>query len=81
MKKYLSLIVFSLVLSCTQESDKFCNCLEKSESFNKATNEYLESGESVSEKALNLKKEMREACKDYETMSGEKMLELKSDCK
>ncbi len=77
----LSVALFSLS-ACSGRDDKMCACLEISDQLNNLTFEALqgEITEGQKETILKVRAEKAEKCKDFETMSGEKMLKMKSTC-
>lgn len=79
------LILTAAILSftaCSGRDDKMCDCLEVSEKLNIHTAEALqgEINQDQKEVIFKLREEKAEKCKDFETMSGEKMLKLKATC-
>jgi len=84
MIKSLFIGGFALVVlaSCGGKDEKFCKCLEVSETFNSMSNDALTqevTPKSAKEmKAMKAKK--KKLCADYEVMGGPEMLELKEAC-
>ena len=81
---YLLLLFTSLILfSCSQKDEKFCVCIKESESL-KTLNQKILSGESINSESIKEVKDQikrkKDACKDYEYMTGPEMLELKKSC-
>ena len=84
MKKVILIFVFgSVLLSCDSKDEQFCKCLKAGEELNEYSNAIL-NGEATLEKAdklRSLKDAKKEACKNYQTMTGEEMLKRKAECK
>lgn len=81
---YLLLLSLSLILfSCSQKDENFCACIKESESLN-TLNQKILSGESINSESIKEVKEQikrkKNACKDYEYMTGPEMLKLKKSC-
>ena len=81
---YLLLLFTSLILfSCSQKDEKFCACIKESESLN-TLNQKILSGESINSESIKEVKDQikrkKDACKDYEYMTGPDMLKLKKSC-
>ncbi len=76
----LALVVLA---SCGGKDEKFCKCLEVSETFNSMSNDALT--QEVTPKSAKemkaLKARKKALCADYEVMGGPEMLELKAACK
>ena len=71
-----------LMASCSQKDEQFCKCLKAGDELNAFSSKLF--NKDVTPK---LQKEMQKlratktsACKNYQTMDGKKMLELKSEC-
>lgn len=81
MRIFIILVVLSFT-ACSGRDDKMCDCLEVSEKLNIHTAEALqgEINEDQKKVIFDLRKEKEEKCKDFETMSGEKMLKMKASC-
>ena len=81
MRIFIILIALSFT-ACSGRDDKMCDCLAVSEKLNVHTAEALqgEINEDQKQVILDLRKEKEEKCKDFETMSGEKMLKMKATC-
>lgn len=77
----LSVAILSFT-ACSGRDDKMCDCLEVSEKLNTHTAEALqgEINQDQKEVIFKLRAEKAEKCKDFETMSGEKMLKMKATC-
>ncbi len=85
MHSMKQLIVIGLLLSaCSPSDEQFCTCMEAGEKFDKIASEMLQpENQSNTEKQQEftmLKNKKEEACKDYQTMSGEEMIRRKADC-
>lgn len=81
---YLLLLSLSLILfSCSQKDEKFCACIKESESLN-TLNQRILRGDSINSESIKEVKEQikrkKNACKDYEYMTGSEMLKLKKSC-
>ena len=81
---YLLLLFTSLILfSCSQKDEKFCACIKESESLN-TLNQKILPGESINSESVKEVKDQinrkKDACKDYEYMTGPEMLKLKKSC-
>jgi hypothetical protein len=83
MKK---IILFSalvaVISSCSSYDAQFCECMKVSKKFNDLSVRLLEKGADAktAEEHHLLKKQKAKACKDYENMKGEEMLERKAKC-
>ena len=81
---YLHLLFTSLILfSCSQKDEKFCACIKESESLNTLNQKILSGNRINSERIKEVKDQInrkKDACKDYEYMTGPEMLELKKSC-
>ena len=84
MVKSITAGIFTLVIlaSCGGKDEKFCKCLEVSETFNSMSNDALTkevTPKSAKEmKAMKAKK--KKLCAEYEVMGGAEMLDLKEAC-
>ena len=82
--KYLLLLSLSLILfSCSQKDEKFCACIKESESLNNLNQKILSGNRINSERIKKVKDQInrkKDACKDYEYMTGPEMLKLKKSC-
>lgn len=83
MKKLILLSILSLNLSCSSKDSKFCECLSAGEELNDFSSTLFDKDITLEMKNQmeTLKNNKKEKCKAYEMMSGEKMLELKENCK
>ncbi len=82
-KNTLILALFSfLVMSCGPKDNEFCKCLEAGEKLDQHSSSILngEPEEGSFAEQVRLRNEMDSLCKDYETMDGPTMQELKKDC-
>ena len=68
--------------SCSQKDEQFCKCLKAGDELNAFSSKLFNK-----DVTTKLQKEMQKlraskttACKNYQTMDGKKMLELKSEC-
>lgn len=72
-----------LLNSCGSNKDEqFCKCLNASDELNAHSVELFEGEVSKerAEKQQSLIKAKKEACKNYETMTGPEMMERKKEC-
>jgi hypothetical protein len=79
----ISLIILSFMsISCNQKNQKMCDCLIVSEELNKYSNQLLmkEVNQEDLKKMKQLKQDKKTKCAEFQTMSGEKMLEMKKNC-
>ena len=80
--RIIGIVVAFALTSCGGKDEKFCKCLEVSETLNTMSNDALTkevSDKSAKEmKAIKAKK--KELCADYEYMAGPEMLKLKAAC-
>lgn len=81
MKKFLFVVVL-IVASCSGKDDQFCKCLEAGEALNNYSTELFnqEMDQSKADRLKELKNAKKEACANYQTMSGEEMLKRKKEC-
>ena len=83
MKKVVVLYVLLIFYSCSQKDEKFCACIKESESLN-SLNQKILRGDSINSESINEVKDQikrkKDACKDYEYMTGPYMLKLKKSC-
>jgi hypothetical protein len=78
---FFSISLLALLVSCS-DNTKICDCLEageKLQSFSVKMFSREASTKDLSE-MKRLKKEQMQKCKDFQTMDGKKMLELKKEC-
>ena len=81
---YLHLLSLPLILfSCSPKDEKFFACIKESESLN-SLNQKILRGDSINSQSIKEVKEQinrkKDACKDYEYMTGPEMLKLKKTC-
>ena len=83
MKKVVVLYVLLIFYSCSQKDEKFCACIKESESLN-SLNQKILRGDSINSESIKEVKDQikrkKDACKDYEYMTGPDMLKLKKSC-
>ncbi|MDG1333314.1 MAG: hypothetical protein P8P74_13345 [Crocinitomicaceae bacterium] len=82
MIKRLIPLLFVLA-ACSSEKTPFCKCMEAGDEFSAYSADVLnqpEIDEETETKMNELKAKEKELCKDYETMGGAEMLELREDC-
>ncbi len=78
---FFSISLLALLISCS-DNTKICDCLEageKLQSFSVKMFTREASSKDLTE-MKRLKKEQTQKCKDFQTMDGKKMLELKEEC-
>ena len=80
--KYIYFSIFALLISCGEKDTKICDCLEAGESLNKFSSKMMlkEANSSDLKEMKKLKANKSKKCAEYQTMSGEKMWELKANC-
>lgn len=69
--------------SCTNHKDEqFCKCLEESNKLNDYSAKLYDKviTADIQKEMLTLKTKKKTACKNYQKMAGEKMMELKAEC-
>lgn len=82
MKKLVYGFSLLILMSCSGKDEQFCKCLEAGETLNAYSVELWETSVDA-EKAKELKRlkaEKKKACADYQTMSGDEMLDRKKEC-
>jgi len=72
-----------LFISCSNKDQQFCDCLKAGEELNDKTKTVFNHvvTQKLHKEIQELKAKKKSACKDYQTMSGKDMLELKKECK
>ncbi|NVK64223.1 MAG: hypothetical protein HWE22_06530 [Flavobacteriales bacterium] len=83
MIKRIFPLFFVLAACGSGEKTPFCQCMKAGDELNAYSATILEKDEITKEeesKMNELKAKADKLCKDYETMSGEKMLQLREDC-
>jgi hypothetical protein len=78
---FFSISLLAILVSCS-DNTKICDCLEageKLQSFSVKMFTREASSKDLTE-MKRLKKIQLEKCKDFQTMDGKKMLELKEEC-
>jgi uncharacterized membrane protein YheB (UPF0754 family) len=84
MIKFIPLVFIFLLISCSSEKDEqFCNCLKAGQELNDFSSRLFseEITEAKAKQLKELKAKQKKECVDYQTMSGEEMLQKKSECK
>jgi hypothetical protein len=90
MKKIVYIVGLAVLASCSSggeekgiQDDQFCKCLEVGDELNAFSSEVLDRTPTPEdqEKMKVLREKKKEACKNYETMSGEEMMKRKMMCK
>lgn len=83
MIKRFAPLLFVLAACGSGEKTPFCKCMEAGDELNAYSAEVLDKSE-ITEKDQSKMKELRatkdKLCKDYKTMGGAEMLELREDC-
>ena len=76
-----SFIIFLLFSSCS-DNTQICDCLEAGEKLQNYSAKMFSKEASTKDliEMKRLKKIQLEKCKDFQTMDGKKMLELKEEC-
>ena len=82
MKKIIFLSSILIVISCSSKDDQFCKCLKAGDVLNAFSSKLFdkEITPNLQKQLQKLKSTKASACKDYQIMSGEKMLKLKAEC-
>lgn len=82
MKLIITVSILFLLFSCNQKDEKFCSCMDISNKLNEKTNQGLNRVMTKSDikQIQALKKEKDSTCADFQSISGEKALELKKGC-
>lgn len=82
MKLVLPVSFLVLLFSCSHKDEKFCSCMDVSNKLNEKTNEGLNGVMTKSDikQIQALQKEKDSTCAYYQSISGEKALELKKGC-
>lgn len=80
--KYLLPIIVFLVAGCSAKEEQFCQCLEAGEELNTASHEFMTKTPTAEdqENIKILKDKKKEACANYQEMSGEEMRSKKEAC-
>ena len=83
MKKIIFFSSILTMISCSSKDEQFCKCLKTGEELNSFSSKlfHKEITPALQKKMKNLRSAKDKACKNYQTMKGEKMMELKSQCK
>ncbi len=78
----IGIVVAFALTSCGGKDEKFCKCLEVSETLNTMSNDALtkEVSDKSAKELKTIKAKKKELCADYEYMAGPEMLELKEAC-
>ena len=78
---FVSLVL--ILASCTSNDTAICDCLSSGEKLEKFSAEMLTREATATDltKMKKLKSEQMKKCKEFQTMDGAKMLELKESCK
>lgn len=80
--KYLLPIAVVLFTACSSKDEQFCECLRAGEELNTASQKFMTKSPSKEdqEKISALKDKKKEACTNYQEMSGEEMRTRKEAC-
>lgn len=78
---YISLVL--ILTACSSKDTAICDCLTTGEKLEKFSSEMLTREATAADlsKMKKLKSEQMKKCKEFQTMDGAKMLELKESCK
>jgi len=83
MKKISLSLVVLILTACHSKDEQFCNCLHAGKELNNYAstlfNQHI--SKEMAAKLIELKKAKKQACADYQTMSGEEMMKKKAACK
>lgn len=82
MKTILFSFSILLLFSACSDNTKICDCLEAGEKLQTFSAKMFSREASTKDlsEMKHLKKIQLEKCKDFQTMDGQKMLELKEEC-
>ncbi len=82
MKKLTFLAATLLFVSCSDQNEQFCECMDAGEKLNNFSVTLFD--KNITEKQANelkaLKAEKDKACADFKQMKGDEMLELQKNC-
>ena len=80
--KYLLPIAVVFLTACSSRDEQFCECLNAGEELNTASQEFMTktASEEDLENISALKDKKKEACANYQEMSGEEMRTRKEAC-
>jgi hypothetical protein len=83
MKKIIFLSSILIVVSCSSKDEQFCKCLKAGDELNAFSSKLFdkEITPKMQKEMQKLRSTKASACKNYQTMDGKKMLELKEECK
>ncbi len=83
MKFFFLITTIFLLFSCSTKDVQFCECLKVGDKLNKVSSTLLNKPitPKIQKEMQVLKAKKKSICKNYQTMGGEKMLELKAECK
>ncbi len=76
------LLVSLFFFSCSNKNQKMCDCLIISEELNEFSNQLLmkEVNKQDLKKMKQLREDKKTKCADFQTMAGDKLLEMKKEC-
>ena len=82
MKKIILHSSILIGVSCSSKDQQFCDCLKTGKELNDFSSSLLRKGitPKLQKEMQKLRATKASACKDYQTMSGEKMMKLKAEC-
>ncbi len=83
MKIIISFSIFIILSSCSSKDQKFCDCLKAGDELNQYSSKLFNKviTPKLHKEMMELKAKKKSACKNYQTMNGKKMMELKGECK
>lgn len=82
-KLFIISILLTGSFSCTNHKDEqFCKCLEESDKLDAYSAKLYDKviTADIQKEMVKLKIRKKSACKNYQKMAGEKMMELKAEC-
>lgn len=82
MKTIIFFATFLILFSCSSKDQQFCDCMKAGEELNDFSSTLFKKviTPELHKKMMDLKEKKNTACKNYQTMSGAKMMELKAEC-
>ena len=83
MKLFIALSIIIILTSCSSKDHQFCDCLKAGDELNQYSSKLFNKviTPKLHKEMMELKDKKKAACKNYQTMSGAKMLELQEECK
>ena len=82
MKYAIVFVVVSLLFSCSERDEQFCQCLQFGQELNTFSSTVLKEGatEQTAKKLRELKAKKQRACDAFKTMDGPEMIQKKAAC-